>query len=765
MKTLPSPARLCLALLLPALSLHITATAQGTLADYVRAYSLYDKFKPSQVFNNPADIKWDTVNVFHYSAYTPEGFNYYIGTTDDSATHPVNMSALADLIQSETGQQPDFAASALKNIRIKNDERLLFCFEFAETIWEVADPCSTTPYIYNKVSIPQKGPQPKPRHWMEVDDEKGAPPVPSPDGKHLAYIKNDNVYVSNADGTDERALSNDGTTGNYYSSWIKWSPDSKSVCTNKIKPAPETRYVYYVESAPTTQLQPILHKQEYPKPGDELRFKKPCIFNVETGKSLLPNTDLFNNQYDLYGPEWLPDGSAILFEYNERGHKVYRVLSMDAESGNVSTVVEETSETFVNYSRTFRKLINNGCQLIWMSERDNWNHLYLIDTHTAAVRQITKGDWVVREVVHVDTIHNEIIFSASGMNENEDPYFVHYYKIGFDGKNLVGLTPETANHQAVFNSDYTLLIDKYSTVDSAPVTVLRTADGKESGRTTLAQADLTKIKENGWTAPEVFTAKGRDGTTDMWGIIQRPTNFDPQKSYPVIEYIYSGPGDAYTPKSFISYNHNTTALAELGFIVVQLDGMGTSYRGKKFEEICYKNLKDAGFPDRKLWIHAACEKYPYMDSTRVGIFGASAGGQEAMAAVLFHPDLYKAAYSSCGCHDNRMDKIWWNEQWMSYPIDSSYIECSNVENAYRLSRPLMLVVGELDDNVDPASTMQVVDALIKANKDFELVVLPGTSHTMGGTYGEHKRFDFFVKELMGVNPPNWDDIQQAGDEP
>ena len=248
--------------------------------------------------------------------------------------------------------------------------------------------------------------------------------------------------------------------------------------------------------------------------------------------------------------------------------------------------------------------------------------------------------------------------------------------------------------------------------------------------------------------------------TPMWGIIQRPTNFDPQKKYPVIEYIYSGPGDAYTPKSFLPYNGYTTALAELGFIVVQLDAMGTSYRGKKFEEVCYKNLKDAGFPDRIQWIKAAAEKYPYMDSTRVGIYGCSAGGQEALAAVLFHPEFYKASYSSCGCHDNRMDKIWWNEQWMGYPVDSSYIVCSNVENAHRLTRPLMLVVGEMDDNVDPASTMQVVDALIKANKDFELVVLPGVRHSMGESYGEHKRFDFFVKELMGVEPPKWEELKR-----
>lgn len=217
---------------------------------------------------------------------------------------------------------------------------------------------------------------------------------------------------------------------------------------------------------------------------------------------------------------------------------------------------------------------------------------------------------------------------------------------------------------------------------------------------------------------------------------------------------------ALTPKSFLSYNWNMTSLAELGFIVVQLDAMGTSWRGKQFEEVCYKNLKDAGFPDRELWIKAAAKKYPYMDADNVGIFGASAGGQESTTAVLLHGDFYKAAYSSCGCHDNRMDKIWWNEQWMSYPIDSSYVECSNVENAHKLERPLMLVVGEMDDNVDPSSTYQVVNALVKADKDFELVVLPGVHHTMGENFGEHKRYDFFVKNLLGVNPPKWSEIKK-----
>lgn len=456
---------------------------------------------------------------------------------------------------------------------------------------------------------------------------------------------------------------------------------------------------------------------------------------------------------------WSPDSKRVTMEYNQRGHQLYRVLEMNAETGSIRTLVEETSKTFVNYNRRFRYDTMDGKELIWMSERDNHNHLYLYKKKTAQVeKQITHGDWYVREVQKVDEVAHRIYFSASGMNESEDPYLIHYYSIGFDGNNLVALTPEEGNHNCIFSGDMKYFVDTYSTVEKKPISVLREST---LGRIVmpLENADISALQQSGWVAPEIFHAPGRDGKTEMWGIIIRPSNFDAKKSYPVIEYIYAGPGNAYTPKDFHSFYWNMTNLTELGFIVVQLDAMGTSFRSKKFEDVCYKNLKDCGFPDRISWMKAAAKKYPYMDISRVGIFGASAGGQEAMAAVLYHPEFYKAAYSSCGCQDNRMDKMWWNEQWMGYPVDSSYVACSNVENAYRLTRPLMLVVGEMDDNVDPSSTYQVVNALIKANKDFDLVVLPGSNHTIGGSFGEHKRMDFFVKHLLSVDPPSWDKLK------
>ena len=692
------------------------ASSQDMVARYNKAYSLPRTFARDSVFHWAQNSAWcDSSYVLHYEISTPQGRKY------------ISFDAAKGTSHTYASYQEMEKALKLK----KRPE------------WK-----------------PQFG-RKKQRHWMEVDEEQNAYPVLSPDGKMEAYIEGYNVVVHEAGKPyteAKRILTQDGTIGCYYSNRIQWSPDGKRIFVCKRVPVAK-RYAYYVESSPADQLLPILHKQEYAKPGDALPQHYPVIIDVNTGKKVEADRYQIENQYDLDWMQWTPDSKEVTMEYNQRGHHLYQMLAMNAETGKLRTVVEESSEKFINYPRLWRQFVKDGKQLLWMSERDNWNHLYLYDVQKAKViRQITKGDWFVRGIQRVDEEKGEIYFSASGMNKNEDPYLVHYYKIGMDGKNMVALTPEEGNHSVQYTHDFRYLLDTYSKVDQAPVTVVRDA---QTGKLlkTLEKADISTLKKHGWQQPEVFVAKGRDGKTDMWGIIQRPTNFDPNRKYPVIEYIYAGPGDAYTPKSFMAYNWYTTSLAELGFIVVQLDAMGTSYRGKKFEEVCYKNLKDAGFPDRELWIKAAAQKYPYMDADNVGIYGCSAGGQESTTAVLLHGDFYKAAYSACGCHDNRMDKIWWNEQWMSWPVDSSYVECSNVENAHKLERPLMLVVGELDDNVDPSSTYQVVNALIKANKDFELVVVPGAHHTVGESFGEHKRYDFFVKNLLGVNPPKWSDVK------
>lgn len=731
----------------------ISLWAQGTVEDYNRAYALREKYNAKHVLYAGVVPHWvDQTSAFWYVRQTEKGKEYVkVDAASNKRTALFDQQKMAAVLTEKAGREINAYNLPLQNCRL-NISLDTLRFQLDGKFWAYSIKNNR---LLDEGAIPPRG---KERHWMEVDDEKEGRPVTSPDGKWTAFIKNDNVYVREVATGKEKQLSQDGTLSNYYSSYIQWSPDSKSVVSCRIRPV-EKRYVYYVESSPADQAQPKLHKQEYAKPGDELRFKVPCIFEVESGRRLIPSTELFSQQYELSGLMWNADSKAITFEYNERGHKVYRVLEMSAADGSVRTLIEEKEEKYVNYPRIYRNYLSDGKRIIWSSERDNYNHLYLYDRATGKpLNQITKGEWYVRGVQHVDEANEVIYFSANGMKKGEDPYLIHYYKINFDGSNLVELTPEEGMHQCWYSSDYKYLVDVYSKVDQAPIIVLRdTKNGKI--RMQLDKADISALLANGWKAPEVFSAKGRDGKTDMWGVIYRPSNFDPSKKYPVIEYIYSGPGDQYVPKTFSSYNWWMTSLAELGFIVVQVDGMTTSFRSKEFEEVCYKNLKDAGLPDHIAWIKAAAQKYPYMDIDRVGIFGCSAGGQESTGAVLFHPEFYKAACSACGCHDNRMDKIWWNELWMGYPIDESYSACSNVDNAHLLSRPLMLVVGELDDNVDPASTMQVANALIKANKDFELVVIPGAHHTMGEDFGEHKRYDFFVRHLMGVTPPSWDKVK------
>nr|MBP8960208.1 DPP IV N-terminal domain-containing protein [Bacteroidales bacterium] len=578
------------------------------------------------------------------------------------------------------------------------------------------------------------------------------------DKKWTAYIKNYNVYVKSDSLNKEYQLSYDGGTGEYYSSFIKWSPDSKKLVTCRVRPA-EKHIIHYIESSPEEQLQPRHFSYEYQKPGDAVPQLYPQLFDVEKKKHIKVDNSLIPNQYYIDKLKWSKDSKYFTYEYNKRGHQVYQIIKVDAETGDSKIIINESSPTFIDYSgKRYRFDMENSHEIIWASERDGWNHLYLYDSETGKVKsQITKGEWVIRGIIGVDENKRQIIFQASG-REPGDPYFIHVYRINFDGTGLKRLTDGYGNHEVSFSPDKKFFTDTWSTVDTPPVVVLRDA---EDGRIImeLEKADISRLLQTGIKLPEPFSAKGRDGVTDIWGIIVRPGNFDPSKKYPVIENIYAGPHSNFVPKSFRPIISGMHQLAELGFIVVQIDGMGTSNRSKAFHDICWKNLKDAGFPDRILWIKAAARKYPYMDTTRIGIYGTSAGGQNAAAALLFHNDFYKVAVSACGCHDNRMDKMWWNEQFMGWPVGPEYVESSNVENAWRLKDKLMLINCEMDKNVDPSSTTQFVNALIKANKEFEYVFIPGAGHSSGGNYGERKRRDFFVRYLLGVEPPDWNKIK------
>ncbi len=729
-----------------------TAFAQLTPEDYQRADST--RFLNDLVYHSAISANWigETHN-FWYQVKTRQGNEYFlVDAAQREKRQAFDQESLAGLLEEETGREQDAFDLSIRNISF--DEELNHMeFISGQTRYRL-DLEDYTLEEVEQVRNDRRGGG----YWGSTDHELGSDPVISPDSQYVAFIREYNVYVRERGSNGEiYQLSFDGSEGEYYSGNLRWSPDSEFIAVNKIRPN-TPRYMHFVESSPSDQLQPKLHKVEYLKPGDALQIRMPALFDVNGKRKVDFDTKEFEHQYRLSNPSWRDDSRAFTFEFNQRGHQVYQVVEVNRQ-GNVNILIDERSETFIDYSsKKYRSDIDDGREIIWASERDGWNHLYLFDGINGGVKnQITRGEWVVRGVDHVDEENRRIIFRGAGRHQGEDPYLVRYYRVNFDGSGLVELTPEEANHRATFSDDHEYFVNNYSRIDLPNTAVLRrTSDGQAI--MTLEQEDITDLVDAGWQTPEVFVAKGRDGETDIWGNIYRPTNFNPEIDYPVIEAIYAGPHSAHVPKSFRPYFGHFSGLAELGFIIVQIDGMGTSHRSKEFHDVCWQNLKDAGFPDRILWMQAAAEQYNYMDIDRVGIFGGSAGGQNAMGALLFHPEFYKAAVASVGCHDNRMDKIWWNEQWMGYPIGPHYEESSNVVNAHKLEGNLLLTVGEMDTNVDPASTYQVVDALIDAGKDFEFMMFPGSGHGSGGQYGERRKRDFFIRHLLNKEVPDWNRV-------
>lgn len=577
----------------------------------------------------------------------------------------------------------------------------------------------------------------------------GVKRVVSPDKRWEAMVVGCNILVSKAGGAigSATALTYDGVEGFGYDDEFFWSPDSRYLVTTKTR-RPPVRRIPLIASRPEGQVQPVLKWRNYPKPGDMVDVSLPVLFDVSKMCAVPLPTQAYENQYWLTLTGWQADSRRFTFEFNQRGHQRYVVAAIEAETGAITHLIDERSETFIDYGGNFRFDTPDGSEIIWSSERDGWRHLYLIGTQRGEVKcQITKGNWVVRQVDYVDPESRTIYFFASGFNPNEDPYNMHYCSIRFDGTAFCDLTPQAANHRIYPSADRTYFVDVYSRPDLPAVSVLRRTSTGEVLKV-IERCDVSQLQEQGWQMPEVFVAKGRDGVTDIWGTIYRPFNFDPSKSYPIIEDIYAGPHSSHVTKDFVAIEHYISSLAEQGFVVVKIDGMGTSNRSKAFHNVCWKNIKDAGFPDRILWIKAAADKYSYMDTTRVGVYGWSAGGQNAMGALLFFNHFYKAAVALCGCHDNRVDKMSWNERWMGYPVDESYSRSSNVDNAHLLKGKLLLINGELDENVDPTSSLQVVDALVRANKTFEQLYLPGRGHSLGGRYEMDRLRDFFVRNLL-----------------
>lgn len=760
------PSALDRVVLVYALALTVTlalpgvTTAQGTLADYARAEKLRTTYQGLAIdIAGPATTIGRT-HRFWYRKAVRGAERFVVVDADTQQRQPAfDHEKIAAALSKATGNSYKATALPFNTLTFTQDGS-------AFTVNVDGSPYRCT-VADSDCRKSEAGPRAGAGLGRRRPDEG---PRVSPDGRWEALINNFNVAVRPVGTRTLTRLSTDGSEGNAYElSSIAWSPDSKKIAACRVKPG-YRRQVHYIESSPEDQLQPKYSSLVYAKPGDVLDVDQPALFLLDSKRQIVVDNALFPNAYAMTELEWRKDSRAFSFEYNQRGHQIYRIIEVDGTTGNARAVISEEPKTFFTYrtangsladsGKEFRYDVDDGKEVVWMSERDGWNHLYLYNGVNGAVKnQITKGNWVVRAVQHVDPVKRQIWFSAGGMYQGEDPYFANDYRINFDGSGLTRLTEADANHAVVFASDMTYYVDTYSRIDMPPVVELRRTDDNALV-STLERGDITELLKTGWKAPEVFVAKGRDGTTDIWGIIIRPSRFDPAKKYPVIENIYAGPQGSFVPKSFFAYNQMQSQ-AELGFIVVQIDGMGTSNRSKAFHDVTWKNLGDAGFPDRILWHKAVAAKYPFFDITRVGIYGGSAGGQNALGGLLFHPEFYKAGIAYAGCHDNRMDKVWWNEQWMGWPIGPQYSASSNVDNAYRLQGDLLLVVGELDTNVDPSSTMQVVNQLIKHNKNVDLLVVPGANHPAGrgndptAPYGDHKRFDFFVQHLLGMTPPPW----------
>jgi len=723
--------------------------AQGTRSDYERADNLRN-LTTDKVFKVRVDPHWFAGGRgFWYRNDLPAGQREFILVDAEKGTRALafDHARLAAALSKASGRTFEAEKLSIDEIEpVDGGEALLI--RSAGKAWR----CSLKDYTLaeDRAAAPTSQAAPMEPERRRGRQQRGR--AESPDGKWLAFFKDHNLFVREAATSKETALSTDGVADDPYAGAVYWSPDSTRLVVLRTKKG-DDRKVYYVESSPKDQLQPKLHSYDYLKPGDRIPISKPHLFEVGTAKHVSVSDELFGNPWGIDDIRWDRDSRRFTFLYNQRGHQILRVIAVDAATAQARSVIDEQSPTFIDYAgKQFLRYIEDTREMIWMSERDGWNHLYLYDVDTGRVKsQITKGQWVARGVDQVDEQKRQIWFRAGGIRPGQDPYYIHHCRVNFDGSGLTILTEGDGAHAIRFSPDRRYFIDTWSRVDMPPVNELRrTEDGKLI--CVLEKGDWTELVKTGWQIPERFVAKGRDGTTDIYGVIYRPTTFDAKKKYPVIEDIYAGPQGSFVPKSFRA-SYSAQSMAELGFILVQIDGMGTSNRSKKFHDVCWKNLGDSGLPDRICWIKAAAARYPYMDITRVGIYGGSAGGQSATRALLTHGDFYKVAVSDCGCHDNRMDKIWWNELWMSWPIGPEYAEQSNVTQTHKLQGKLMLVVGEMDENVDPASTMQVVNALVKADKDFDLLVMPGSGHgACESPYGVRRRRDFFVRHLLAVEP-------------
>lgn len=604
--------------------------------------------------------------------------------------------------------------------------------------------------------------------------------VLSPDGKKVVFIKDWNLWLRNLETGEEKQLTTDGEENFGYATdnagWRKsdrpivlWSPDSRKLATYK----QDQRHISDMYLVETKVGAPELQKWKYPLPEDEKVIQiRRVIVEVDEPKVIelkveadprrgtlcddISCSGAFDDNY------WNEDATKLAFVSTSRDHKKAKLRIADTQTGEVKEVFEEVVETqyesgqgSINW-----KYLPKSNEIIWYSERDGWGHLYLYDLNSGKLKhQITKGEFVVTELLHVDEKNRKLYFEANGMEKSRDPYFSHLYKVDFSGKNLKVLTPENANHNISFSPDHEYFVDSYSTPTTPPVAVLRNKNGKEI--TVLEKADISRLQAKGWKAPEAITVKSADGQWDLQGLMFTPTNLDMSKKYPVVNYVYPGPqGGSVGSRNFSAARSDHQAVAELGFVVILIDGSCNPGRSKAFHDACYGDISGNTLEDQKAGIRQLAENYPFIDAEKVGIWGHSGGGFAAAAAMFRHPEFYSVGISESGNHDNRNYEDDWGERYigrMTMGADGkdNYDAQANQLYAENLKGKLLLAHGGLDDNVPPYNTYLVVDALIKANKDFDLIIFPNARHGFGedSYYMMRRRWDYFVEHLLGATPP------------
>lgn len=606
----------------------------------------------------------------------------------------------------------------------------------------------------------------------------------SPDGKKAAFIRDYNLWEKDLTTGAETQLTFDGQRdfgyGTNNAGWVHgedpvltWSPDSRQIATFQ-HDARGTSDMYLVS---TNVGEPRLDAWKYPLPGDSVIFRIHRVV-IRRGDDGRPQVVRFNMPADPHRStvsdhvqcgggtvcdlQWYPDGSKVAFVSSSRDHRTAWFRVADARTGEVRTLFEERSNTQIGdaaFNESLWRVLPRSNELIWWSQRDNWTHLYLYDLNTGRLKNpITRGEGNVTEIVRVDEQARAIYFMAQGREAGRDPYFQHLYRVGFDGRGLTLLSPEAANHTVTVSPDGRWFVDTYSTPDTPPVTVLRDLRGRVVQ--TLERADISRLLATGWRPPTPIRMKGRDGTTDIYGLMYTPSTLDSTRTYPIVNQIYPGPQvGSVGSRSFSPARGDNQALAELGFIVVQIDGMGTPGRSKAFADAYYGNMNDNTLPDQVAGMRELARRHRFIDIDRVGIWGHSGGGFATATAMFMHPDFFDVGVSQSGNHENRNYEDDWGERYHGLLVRNgstdNYAEEANQTHAANLRGKLLLAHGAMDDNVPPYNTYLVADALIKAGKDFDLIIFPQARHGYGAdnNYMMRRRWDYFVRHLMGAEPP------------